>query len=71
MVRSANAITDHRCMVKVPPRMRRRCWCGCGKRATHTGLAAGVAMTHGCEMLIRRWVKNPTNAVLAVRRTKS
>lgn len=67
----ANALTDPRSMRPVPPRCRRRCHCGCKKRATHTGTANGVAMTTGCELYIRRWVKSPLNAHQSAHRTKS
>lgn len=36
-------------------RGRRKCYCGCGKRATHLGMANGVALAHGCEWSMRRW----------------
>lgn len=36
---------------------RRRCPCGCQQRATHNGMANGVALMHGCELRVRRWVK--------------
>lgn len=36
---------------------RRRCWCGCGNRVTHRGMANGVALTCACELGIARWVK--------------
>jgi hypothetical protein len=41
----------------VPTWLRRRCRCGCKRRATHSGMANGVALTHGCELTIRRWVR--------------
>lgn len=40
----------------VRPRSRRRCHCGCGKRATHLGCANGMALTVGCEWYVRRWI---------------
>jgi len=41
-----------------PVKTRRRCWCGCKTRATHTGFANGLAMTAPmCELAARRWVK--------------
>ncbi len=40
-----------------PPRSRRRCSCGCGRRASHRGMANGVCLLSGCELSIRRWVK--------------
>jgi hypothetical protein len=52
--------TEHaRTMAAIRPRSRRRCGCGCRRRATHTGLANGVALTSGCELSVRRWVKDP------------
>jgi hypothetical protein len=40
------------------PGGRRKCRCGCGRRATHLGMANGLALTHGCEMKMRRWVRD-------------
>lgn len=37
---------------------RRRCACGCKKRATHVGMANGLALLRGCELRIRRWVRD-------------
>lgn len=52
---------------RLPPRLsRRRCNCGCERRATHVGLANGLAMVDGCELSIARWVK--TGAKKARRR---
>jgi hypothetical protein len=39
---------------------RRRCLCGCKKRATHRGMANGIAMMDGCEMAVARWVRTGT-----------
>lgn len=36
---------------------RRLCWCGCGNRITHRGMANGVALTTACELGIARWVR--------------
>jgi hypothetical protein len=36
---------------------RRQCWCGCGNRITHRGMANGVALTTACELGIARWVR--------------
>lgn len=36
---------------------RRRCGCGCKKRATHIGGCNGIALRTGCELSIRRWAK--------------
>jgi len=40
------------------PWNRRACSCGCGGRATHSGGAGGVALTGGCELSMRRWVRD-------------
>lgn len=40
-------------------RSRRRCYCGCGKRASHVGKANGIALSSGCEMAMKRWVVDP------------
>lgn len=37
--------------------IRRLCNCGCRRRATHRGMANGVCLTMGCELSMRRWVK--------------
>jgi len=54
----ANARTDVRYMEPVPSKSRKRCQCGCKKRATHRGMAKGMALTKGCEMKVRRWVRD-------------
>lgn len=41
----------------VDPKSRRRCHCGCKRRATHRGMANGVCLTMGCEMHMHRWTK--------------
>lgn len=47
-----------RSMVRVP-RMRRCCPCGCGRTSTHGGLGTnGVALMWGCELRVRRWVRD-------------
>jgi hypothetical protein len=35
----------------------RKCYCGCGKRATHRGMANGICLAHGCHLSMMRWVK--------------
>lgn len=52
-----SAITHQRYMQTVEPRSRRWCSC-CRKRATHLGMANGVALSIGCELYIRRWVRD-------------
>lgn len=46
----------------VDSKSRRRCGCGCGRRATHRGMANGVCLTMGCELSMRRWVKEASRA---------
>lgn len=38
---------------------RRMCRCGCRKRETHSGKANGIALMSGCELEVRRWVRDP------------
>jgi len=60
-----------RTMKPVGPTSRRRCFCGCGKRATHLGLGDGVGLVTACELYIRRWVRDGVKTSrLAVCRTK-
>lgn len=35
-----------------------RCHCGCKSTVTHLGMANGVCLTSGCELYVRRWVRN-------------
>lgn len=44
-------------------RRRRMCRCGCGKRSTHMGMAKGITLFSGCELSVRRWVRDPLNAI--------
>lgn len=39
------------------PGRPKKCWCGCGNRRTHRGMANGIALTTACELGIARWVK--------------
>lgn len=39
-----------------PSKSRKRCPC-CGNRASHVGMANGVALTSGCEWSVRVWVR--------------
>jgi hypothetical protein len=41
----------------VDSKSRRCCKCGCAQRATHRGMANGVCVTMGCDLSMRRWVK--------------
>ena len=49
---------EDRAIRKVPSTSRKICSCGCNTRATHTGTAQGAAMVRGCELKIRRWVRD-------------
>lgn len=42
---------------KKRPGRQPKCCCGCDQYKTHLGFANGVCLTSGCEMKIRRWVK--------------
>lgn len=53
----ASASAHVRYSQPVRPQSRRRCYCGCNRRATHAGMANGVCLTTGCELTIARWVK--------------
>lgn len=46
-----------RYMEPKPSKARRRCPCGCKRRATHYGRANGVTLMSGCELRVRRWIK--------------
>ena len=46
-----------RYMESIESKSRRRCHCGCKKRAAYIGMANGVALITGCELSIRRWIK--------------
>ena len=52
------SVNGHRSMTTIYPTSRRRCRCGCQKRATHVGMGDGLALTDGCELSIRRWVRD-------------
>jgi hypothetical protein len=54
--------TDHeRYMERVDHSSRRICGCGCGQRSTHRGMANGVCLMTGCELSVRRWVRDGFN----------
>lgn len=63
----SGSVFGHRSMTKVAPSSRRRCYCGCKARATHSGLGDGICLVMGCEMFVRRWVRDGINIY---RRTK-
>lgn len=54
----SNAFEHVRYCEPVSSLSRRRCPC-CRKRATHRGMANGIALVAGCEFRMRRWVKSP------------
>lgn len=64
----ASAVTNVRYSQPVRPTSRRRCSCGCKRRATHFGMANGICLTLGCELSIARWVR--TGSKFAVPRSK-
>jgi len=49
---------DHERYALERPNRRRKCYCGCGGRATHSGCANGLALMSGCELYVRRWVRD-------------
>ncbi len=51
---------DHHTLYTEPvePRSRRRCCCGCKRRATHRGMANGLAMMAGCEWSVAKWIRD-------------
>lgn len=52
------SIFEHAMYIESVENRRFKCRCGCGKRATHRGMANGICMTAwGCELSIRRSVK--------------
>ncbi len=57
--------SHHRRVFVPAPNRRRKCWCGCGGRATHMGTANGVTLMSGCEWTVRKWVQAQDQRVLA------
>jgi hypothetical protein len=53
-------VDDPRHMEAMSSRLRNRsrCGCGCDGKASHTGYANGLALTSGCELSMRRWVRD-------------
>lgn len=55
------SVFDHYLYVEpIDSRSRRRCHCGCNKRATHRGMANGICLSQGCELSMMRWAKRWT-----------
>ena len=52
------SVDGSRSMVNCLPRSRRRCGCGCKGKAAHVGLGDGMALMMGCELRVRRWVRD-------------
>lgn len=56
---------EHRRYTQLLPgrfRNRRKCHCGCGGKSSHMGMANGLGLTSGCELSMRRWVRDgPVN----------
>lgn len=69
MVHYNSRLREHRDMVRAKPGSRKRCDCGCKSRATHIGRGQGAAMVIGCELMIRRWVRD--GYVILKQRNKS
>lgn len=53
----ASAAAHVRYAEPIRPRSRRRCHCGCKRRATYNGMANGIALVSGCELAIARWAR--------------
>ena len=51
------SVNGSRSMISADSRSRTRCNC-CGVRSTHVGLGDGLALMDGCEMRVRRWVRD-------------
>lgn len=52
----------HRYSMNFQPNRRRKCHCGCETRATHYGMDNGVVLSMGCDLYIRRWVRDGIKA---------
>jgi hypothetical protein len=50
--------TEHQRDSWPAPDRRCKCHCGCKGTATHVGGANGMGLTSGCELSIRRWVRD-------------
>ena len=61
MTSYSSELKEDRSMTQSPNK-RRKCHCGCGGRATHMGLGQGAGMMSGCELTVRRWVRDGVNA---------
>jgi hypothetical protein len=61
--RYGSAIEHQRYIQRTSKPSRRRCGCGCNGRVTHAGMANGLCLTSGCELSMRRWVRDPHSDV--------
>lgn len=62
-MRWGSALQHARSLVPIVGRKGRlRCTCGCKRPSTHHGMANRVALMSGCELSVRRWVRDPTAA---------
>jgi hypothetical protein len=52
----------------VDGRSRRRCHCGCKRRATHRGMANGICLMMGCQLRVARWVRDPFSMLAGERK---
>ena len=69
-VRLAEAMQYKRTMTPAMPWSLVRCRCGCDRRASHLGLADGLCMMSGCELTVRRWVRDGARATIKKDETK-
>ena len=53
-----SAIEHQRYIERIGSKSRKRCCCGCKQRATHKGMANGICLVSGCELSMRRWVRD-------------
>jgi len=53
----ASATEHRRYSEPLPTTSRKRCSC-CRRRATHRGMANGLALMRGCDLRVRRWVRD-------------
>lgn len=63
MIHYSSRLREYRDLIKVKSTSRRRCDCGCNSRATHIGTGQGAGMVSGCELFVRRWVRDGLKAI--------
>ena len=69
-VRLAEAMQYKRTVTPAMPWSLVRCHCGCDRRVSHLGLADGACMISGCELTVRRWVRDGARATIKKDETK-